>query len=378
MASRLNHLLDNYRALQGRGEPLVMATIVETLGSTYQKAGARLLITADGDSRGLLSGGCFENDLREQAELIFADGRARQRFYDLRALDDTVWGLGLGCNGAVRVLLQLLSPDTDYYPLNRIAETVNNKQTGILATLCESTLEGLPEGCSFFLDPQKVEPHTTSAAINTQLSLQSRQTWLERRPRLRELIAGDQVLKVFYDMIEPLPELLVIGAGDDAVPLTRLAATLGWRVTVIDHRPAYLNPDRFPDAAGLLHCHPEEFYAAVNPDRFSALVLMTHNFDYDARYLKTIADSTVPYVGLLGPAQRRERLFAELGALSVKISGRTFGPVGLDIGAETPEEIALSIVAEIQAVMKQRDGASLSSKNAPAQSRAPATSVRRL
>lgn len=378
MASRLNHLLDNYRALHGRGEPLVMATITETLGSTYQKAGARLLITADGDSRGLLSGGCFENDLREQAELVFADGRAKQRFYDMRALDDAVWGLGLGCNGAVRVLLQLLTPDADYYPLNRIAETVSNKQTGILAIVCESTLEGLPEGCSFFVDTQKLESHTTNVAVNEQLSLQSRQTWLEHRPRLRELRADGHTLKVFYDIIEPPPELLVIGAGEDAVPLIRLAATLGWRVTLADYRPTYLKAEQFPDAAGLLRCHPEELCATVNPDRFSALVLMTHNFDYDARYLNAIADSTVPYIGLLGPAQRRERLLAELGALSVKISGRTFGPVGLDIGAETPEEIALSIVAEIQAVMKQRDGASLSSKNPPAQLRAPATPVRRL
>lgn len=363
MASRLNHLLDNYRILQRRGEPLVLATIIETLGSTYQKAGARLLIAADGDSRGLLSGGCFENDLREQAKFVFTDGRARQRFYDMRSPDDTVWGLGLGCNGAVRVLLQLLTPDTHYYPLNRLAETVAGKRTGVLATVCESTIDALPDGCAFLVDPDKAEFHATNPALNTQLSLHARQTWREHRPRLRELRADGRVLKVFYDLIEPPPGLLVIGAGEDAVPVARLATTLGWSVTVVDHRPAYLQPERFAGTGELLHCHPEALGATVDLNRFSALVLMTHNAEYDARYLQAIAASAVPYIGLLGPAQRRERLLDGLGAPSANLRDRVFGPVGLDIGAETPEEIALSIVAEIQAVMKQRDGVSLSAKH---------------
>lgn len=371
MASRLNHLLDSYRMLQARGEPLVLATIIETEGSTYQKAGARLLIAADGDSRGLLSGGCFENDLREQAALVFADGRARQRFYDMRSPADTVWGLGLGCNGAVRVLLQLLTPDTHYHPLNRIAETVAERRTAILATVCESTLDAFPDGCAFLVDPRESEFHTAHAALNTQLSLHARQAWLEHRPRLRELRTGGGVVKVFYDVLEPPPELLVIGAGEDAVPVTRLAAILGWGVTVADHRPAYLQPERFADAGELLHCHPETLCTTVDMSRFSALVLMTHNFEYDARYLKAIAGGSIPYIGLLGPAQRRDRLLDELGVLAVNIHDRVFGPVGLDLGAETPEEIALSIVAEIQAVMKQRDGASLGVKH----SSAPATAA---
>lgn len=363
MASRLNHLLDNFHMSQNCGEPLVLATIIETRGSTYQKAGARLLITADGDSRGLLSGGCFENDLREQAQFVFADGRARQCFYDMRSQDDTVWGLGLGCNGAVRVLLQLLTPDTHYYPLNRIAETIDGRRTGVLATVCESSLDALPDGCAFLVDAPEAKFNTTNAALDTQLSLHARQTRLERRPRLRELRDGDRILKVFYDFLEPPPELLVIGAGEDTVPVTRLAATLGWGVTVVDHRPAYLQPERFPDANELLHCPPETLCATVDMSRFPALVLMTHNFEYDARYLQAIAGSAIPYIGLLGPTQRRERLLDELGALAVNIRERVFGPVGLDIGAETPEEIALSIVAEIQAVMKQRDGISLSAKH---------------
>lgn len=377
MASRLNHLLDSYRMLQACGEPLVLATIIETEGSTYQKAGARLLIAADGDSRGLLSGGCFENDLREQAALVFANGRARRRFYDMRPPEDTVWGLGLGCNGAVRVLLQLLTPDTHYHPLNRIAETVADKRTGVLATVYESTLDALPDGFAFLVDPREAEFHTTHAALNTQLSLHARQAWLERRPRLRELRTDGRIVKVFYDILEPPPELLVIGAGEDAVPVTRLAATLGWGVTVVDHRPAYLQPERFADAGELLHCHPEALCATVDPSRFSALVLMTHNYEYDARYLKAIAGSAIPYIGLLGPAQRRERLLDELGASAVNIHDRVFGPVGLDIGAETPEEIALSIVAEIQAVMKQRDGASLSAKHPPAPSPVAAAAINR-
>jgi len=138
MANKINHLIAAYWRLNEHAAHVVLATIVETFGSTYQKAGARMLIAKDGELTGLLGGGCFEKDLMEQALSVFETGKAKAVFYDMRSPDDLIWGLGLGCNGAVRVLLQLLKAEDDFKPLNTIADTVEANTTGVLATSFES------------------------------------------------------------------------------------------------------------------------------------------------------------------------------------------------------------------------------------------------
>jgi xanthine dehydrogenase accessory factor len=182
---------------------------------------------------------------------------------------------------------------------------------------------------------------------------------LPQRPRLEAHVVGAHVIRIFYDPVRPAPHLLVLGAGVDAIPVVRCAKALGWRVTVADHRPAYAKSERFPEADAVLHLLPQELANHPEKDRFNAVVLMTHNYDYDRRFLAEIARTRIPFVGLLGPAQRRERLLESLEDAAEQLNGRLFGPVGLDIGAETPEEIALSIVAGIQAELKGRRGGQL-------------------
>jgi xanthine dehydrogenase accessory factor len=357
-----NHLIDVFRAISVHAEDWVLATVIETQGSTYRKAGAKMLISREGECVGLLSGGCLESDLKEHAERIFADGRAGTVFYDMRSPGDIVWGLGLGCNGAVRVMLQLLKAAEGFHPLDALAEAVENDRQGVLMTVVESAHERFPVGRSEFVSPDAFEddqlrwPGKIIVAARRAIAADKPHSELHR-------VEGHDIA-VFYDPIRPLPRLLIVGAGADAVPLVNSALALGWRVTIADYRPAHIKPARFPAAASLIYSPPQTLAEKLPLDRFEALVMMTHNFEYDARYLKVIADSRIPFIGLLGPEARKSRLLDSLGDKASKIEARVFGPVGLDIGAETPEEIALSIMAGIVAAQNRRHGGQLARQQA--------------
>ncbi|MGZ4957187.1 MAG: XdhC family protein, partial [Methylobacter sp.] len=216
-----------------------------------------------------------------------------------------------------------------------------------------------PSGHSLFLPASADELLSTAPSPFTTAALQ---TILQQKPRLDTHVVGDHEIRTFYDLIQPPLRLLVLGAGADAIPLVQCAKALGWNVTVVDHRPAHIKKERFPQADRLLHIMPEDISNNLELDQFSALVLMTHNIEYDGRYLKAIVSSHIPFIGLLGPVHRKDRLLQSLG-VAAQITDRVFGPVGLDIGAETPEEIALSIMAGIHAELSGRSGRQLNTKS---------------
>lgn len=356
MANKINHLLEAYLQLRLQSEDSVLATIVETMGSTYQKAGARMLISKAGELNGLLGGGCFERDLVEQAKSVFETGAAKTVFYDMRSPVDVVWGLGLGCNGAVRVLLQRLEAVQDFSPLNLIADVADSNVSGILVTVLESAHADFTVGSNQFLPTTLVDSQPMLASTPFPFATSAWQTVLEQKPRIEIHVVDGQEIKVFYDPIQPPWRLLVLGAGIDAIPLVQCAKALGWRVSVADHRPGYIQPERFQQADQLLQILPENIATWLALDQFHAVVLMTHNFEYDQRYLQAISQCRIPFIGLLGPAHRKGRLLSNLGSDAEQIADRVFGPVGLDIGAETPEEIALSIMAGIHAELQGRSG----------------------
>ncbi|WP_445369380.1 XdhC family protein [Methylomonas sp. BW4-1] len=359
MANNINHLLEAYRQLQHDGADSVLATIIETFGSTYQKAGARMLITQTGELVGLLGGGCFERDLVEQAASVFATGQAKTLFYDMRSGEDAIWGLGLGCNGAVRVLLQLLKAEQEFSPLNLLVEAAEAQAHGVLVTVFESAHADFPSGRSQFLSAAIVGEQPILPSAPFPFATAALQTALQQKPRIETHPLDGQDIKVFYDPVQPPWQLLIFGAGADAIPLVNCAKSLGWRVTLVDHRPAHIKPERFPLADQLLHLIPDQVAAQLDLNRFNAIMLMTHNVEYDQRYLQAIVQCRAPFIGLLGPAHRKQRLLQSLGDDAALIAERVFGPVGLDIGAQTPEEIALSIVAGIQAQLNGRSGLQL-------------------
>lgn len=342
---------DFFRSYASRGEPLVLATVVQTLGSTYRKAGAQMLIAADGRVAGLLSGGCLEADLMERARGVLESGEAATVHYDTRSSDDVIWGIGLGCEGAMTILLSRLDSSNGYQPFAFASQCRHEQLDARFALVTESRNPGYRAGAALWPHSKQGAPSEVTNAMNVSTPRGTNAPG--------EVIVADDATFLVVP-IELPPRLLLLGAGPDAMPLVEFAGLMNWQVTVLDHRPAYAVPERFPRARRVSLRPSAELPHELRSHRYDAAVVMSHHLLSDQAYLAALADSTVPYIGLLGPAPRRIRLLSEIGAKAAALSGRLYGPIGLDIGARSPEAIALAIVAEIQAVMAGRAGGSFS------------------
>ena len=322
----------------------VLATVVATAGSTYRKPGARMLIFADGSYLGLLSGGCLESDLQLHAQEVMASGVPRAVEYDMRGPDDVLFGIGAGCEGAMRVLLEPAGPGS---PAAAALDAAGHATKAGEATSLVLVHESADLRLGTYVANPPLPPVLITAGIESLTA---------RASRSLDLGSGAQRSRAFVQFLAPPPHLLICGAAPDAQPVAGTARALGWRVSVVDHRPAYAVAARFPgadvrivDAARLR----SEFDLA----RCHAAVVMSHHLASDERYLRELAEAGVPaYVGLLGPEARRSRIAKELGPLAEKLRFRIRGPVGIDIGAMTPEGIALSIVSQIHAWLAGRAG----------------------
>lgn len=312
-----------FERARARAEPLVLATVFETAGSTYRKAGAHLLIDARGEYAGLVSGGCLEGDLALRAHAVRETGVAQIVSYDMRGPDDQLWGLGAGCEGAMQLLLQRVSPAEDWQPLAWMFDRWRSGHGGRYALVVEPGSSALSRGQAL-LDPPAEAAQTAAG------------------------------LRLFSGEIPQPRHLLLLGAGPDARPVCELATFMGWRVTVCDHRSAYAHQRHFPRASRVLHQPVEALAAMLSAERFSAAVVMSHHLDSDRHYLRQLAECDIPYVGLLGPAHRRERLLKDLEDAAERLRGRLRAPVGLDLGGRSPEAIALAIVGELQAFFERR------------------------
>ncbi len=360
-----------------RGQPAALVTVVKTSGSSYRKPGARMLVDAAGRSVGSISGGCLEDDAREHAAAAIASGVPALVRYDTTADGDIVFGSGLGCQGIVHVLIEPLPvPGAATDPLARVAQALTDRRAGSLASVfaVDPPDAGPPLGGFLWLDDDSPPTAGTlaDAALAADVARDAREILRRGRPAVRAYtLANGARVEVFIDVIRPPRSLLICGAGDDARPLARLGQELGWRVRVIDGRRAYATRERFPGVDEVAVCPAATFDARawVEPDE--AVVLMTHNYLHDKNLLGAVLESTAGYIGVLGPRRRTERLLAELarltkrGAFGRRLLRRVHGPAGLDIGAESPEQIALAIVAEIEAVSAGRRGGILRGRRAP-------------
>jgi xanthine dehydrogenase accessory factor len=322
------------------GHRLVAAFVIATEGSTYRKPGALMLLSSSGARCGLLSGGCLEGDLHEHAQRLLAgDDRILERHYDGRGSDDPVWGLGLGCEGAMRILLWRLEAGSSLTLLRGWLSTAIRREPALL----------------------EIDLASGDGALSMGSALGGR---ADSASSVGVLPPGRATLRdgSFAVAAARAPALLLCGAGPDAEPVVRMASQVGWQVIVVDHRPAYVEAARFPGAVRVVTVDAADPGAVVALDGFDAAVVMSHNLVADGRYLAALAVSDIPYVGLLGPAARRERLYAELGSLAEALRPRLRAPVGLDLGGASPEAIALSIVAELQASLHGRSGTPFSAR----------------
>lgn len=342
-------MLRRFSEWREAGRRLVLASVYETAGSTYSKAGTQMLITDDGDFQGLLSGGCLEGDLAERAARVSASGEPDTITYDLGGADDELFGLGVGCDGTMRIFLQPL-PRPDYQPFAAVAECLQGDEAAVLATVIESGATAAEPGQFALLDRRGVRHTTMNGSVSGAVEEAAMPHLESGSSATGSVSLPDGDVTVLFVAIVPPPRVLVLGAGLDAVPVVDLAARLGWRVTVRDHRPAYFDIGDFRRAERCVTGPPEELDGA-DLRRYAAVMVMSHHLATDRTYLRALAESAVPYVGLLGPRRRREQLLADLGEAGERLASRLCGPAGLDIGARGAESIALSIVAEIHAVL---------------------------
>jgi xanthine dehydrogenase accessory factor len=342
-------IIATFDAWREQGRPMVLATVCETLGSTYSKAGHRILIGPDGVYQGLVSGGCLEGDLAERAKSVLEGGSPQLVTYDMRDEADDLWGLGVGCNGLLRVFLQGLHADTDYEPFASIARAQLAAEAAVVVTVLESRRPEVGVGAALMRTPAgtrhwgRLDAAAVSELVAACLRTEARgDAWIDRSGRDLELLVTP---------LKPIPRLLVLGAGLDAVPLVAFAATLGWRVTVADHRPAYIAKAGFEGAEQAFVVDPRRLEEQIAISDFDAIIVMSHHLVTDQIYLEKLAAAPAAYLGVLGPAKRRARLLDALGSRGASLAPRLRGPVGLDIGADSPESIALSLLAEVHACL---------------------------
>ena len=320
-------------AAPGRG-PAILATLVAVAGSSYRRPGARLIVTATGERVGSISGGCLEEDVLARAQTVAATGNPELVTYDTSSENDLVWGVGLGCHGVVQVLLEFI-PATPPAWVTTLAANLTIRRPTPLAVVWRSSDPKLPLGTRLAAE---LRPPSADAAV-------------------------------FRETLTPPPSLLIFGAGDDAQPLAQLAAPLGWSVTIADPRAAFATAGRFPSATRIVVAPAAELVARAAPEPNALAVVMTHHYIHDVPLLRDLLPLNLPYVGLLGPKKRADRILADLardGFTATPAQRATLhAPVGLDLGAETPAEVALSILAEIRATLARRDARPLRDRTRP-------------
>ncbi|MDQ2667887.1 MAG: XdhC family protein [Gemmatimonadota bacterium] len=350
----IDQIRDALAAAHSRGETVTLATVMFVEGSVYRGAGARMVVDAGGETVGAVSGGCLEADVVARAPEVLAAGVPELVRYDTRASDDVVLGLGLGCQGIIDLLLEPLGGESLAHAAAMYDRIARRRERVTLLTLVQS-VNGLP--------------------IGTRALLDERGNFIEGESAMLDIGHGTA-----REEIEPAVCVVICGGGTDAVPLARLAKVMGWHVTVIDHRAAFATTHRFPGADTIVRANLVDDSAAlggkVHLDQRTMAVVMAHSASHDRAYLHAMLSAKAAYIGVLGPRRRTlELLGADVAADSDGLPPSVHSPVGLDLGAETPDEIALAIVAEIAAVSTGRSGGMLRQRQGPIHDRRVITVV---
>ena len=380
-------------------------------GSSYRRVGARLLWNSDGLRLGSISGGCLEEDLLLRARRVLATGISETVVYDTTDENDLVWGVGLGCHGIVHVLLERLSGFPEHLRAVQaswarrepivLVNRFNDRDPSRNRTLAAISREGKVfaekgDALSLNLNPSVKPDSRPNANSNANASVQpgcsgdanhadgavlsgddevefaiDREQVASAFAQQRSItvrIGNSTTASILYEFLAPPLSLFVWGAGDDAQPLVHFAKELGWRVTVSDPRPAFATTNRFPEADEVL-VEPAPSLSEETVDSRTVAVIMSHHYRFDVPALRILLPLELSYLGLLGPKKRADKMWADLAESGLEIApswrANLRAPVGFDIGASTPEQVAVAIVAEIEAVMNARDGRPLRERQRP-------------
>ena len=360
----ITRIVDVFEQIDFSRRKAALATVVWVEGSSYRRPGARMLITDDGRWEGAISGGCLEGDALRKARQVMLDGQPIVVTYDTMDDGANSFGIGLGCNGIIDVLIEPIEPNSPQNPVALLKEFTQKRDVRALATVLKSDeFTGLAPGNRFVLNEQ------TDESIPGWLLGDMKNVFNTGKPLTRTYSILSGIAEVFIERIDPGIELVIFGAGYDVIPVAKLARELGWQVTVTDDCIAHLSPKRFPVATCVLYAGREVVIDQLTISNRTAAVLMSHNFNYDREVMEKLLTTDVPYIGMLGPRKRFDKMQDEFKKDGLHFSaaslGRVHAPIGLDLGAETPDEIALAIIAEIKAYFTKGAGGFLKNKSGP-------------
>jgi xanthine dehydrogenase accessory factor len=371
----VREILKELHRLLDESEPAALVTVIGTTGSAYRKEGAKMICREGGRLIGSISGGCLESDVYERSVLVVERNQSEIVTYDTNAENENIWGLGLGCNGTVEVLIEPIgwwrSPDGREV-FREMSQRVRDGQRCAIATMLLKDGNPVREVRRLLIDVRGAThasfgDRSLDAAV-AKKAVQILQEGKLRPARRMNLTSEGSNYDVFVDALLPPMRLFVFGAGHDALPLVRMAREIGMVVTVIDSRPQFTTQDRFPDADHLVCVEAERVAEKVSFVGRPAIVLMSHHYLKDLAVLRQIVESEeeFEYIGALGPRARTEQMLEDLRRQGVKLPPRRVAsiraPIGLDLGSESPAEIALAVLAEILAAKNGRSAQPLRDK----------------
>lgn len=363
----ISEIIRAYEAADKNGKKTALATVVQVDGSAYRRPGARMLVTEDGELTGAISGGCLEGDALRKAQNVIFQQKAMLITYDTTDEDDQKFGVGLGCNGIIHVLIEPIEAENTFNPIYLLKMSQVNREPNVLLTAFNLLNKRDAQIGTKILFKKDIRiPEDNFTELNLSKSVMEDVIHVFKNKH--NLIGHYPDLDLFLEYIQPPTQILLFGAGNDTIPLAKMSSLLGMETILIDGRKNYATEQRFPDAKDIIIANASEALDSISADANTVALLMTHNFEYEAIVLEKLLLLSLPYIGILGPKKKTLKLKERLlgNGLDVdKLSTNIFAPIGLDLGAETPEEIALSVLAEIQAVLKGKQPGFLKDKPGP-------------
>ena len=350
----LKAVVNAYQLIDFSRHKAALATVVRVRGSSYRSPGARMLITDDGRWTGSISGGCLEGDALRKARAVMQEGKAIVVTYDTREASNQNLGISLGCNGIIDVLIEPVDAASQNNPIKFFEKFTSIREPVVMATAISSSLIGEK------LLVRWGEKRQSANAFYNGVAKDLDQLFTTRKSEVKKYLINGEETEVFLEFVSPSISLLIFGGGFDARPVCQLAKSLGWDVAVTDECVAHIAPVFFPEADQLSLCRREFVDRDFEITPYTACILMSHNYAYDRDVLRKLIKTATPYIGILGPRKRFDKMQEEFLLTGLILSEednlRIHSPIGLDIGAEAPDEISVSIVAEIQAKFSKRDG----------------------
>jgi xanthine dehydrogenase accessory factor len=369
----IKKILDKYSQIDFANRKAAIATVVKVEGSSYRRAGAKMLMTDDGRWEGAISGGCLEGDALRKARQVIMEKKPMLVLYDTREDGSGNMSANLGCNGIIEVLIEPVVESNVSNPVVLLNYLLDQNEASVVATVFQVD-EGIDAivGERLIYQKDKITESVSNSDLKKWLVKESEEVMVNNKSVTKSYTVDEGVLRVFFEVVQPDIHLVIFGGGYDAIPLYKQGKEMGWKVTVTDECVAHLLPARFPEATCVIPTDRTTFLNTINITKRTAVALLTHSYQYDKSVIEKLSSTEVGYVGALGPRKRFVKMQNEWLQEGKEIgASNIFSPAGLDLGAETPEEIALAIIAEIQAHFTNKRGGFLKEKQGSIHEREP-------